>query len=65
MTAWIYICSERPCADNGYNALYTVGFYQPDGKFNPVSDHHDVKIAEQRVHYLNGGKEAGDASGQA
>lgn len=36
--------------------LWTVGFYSPDGKFNPESDHNNKDDAADRVHYLNGGK---------
>ena len=35
--------------------LYTVGFYGPDGKFEPESDHSTRADAAARVHYLNGG----------
>lgn len=37
--------------------LYTVGFYTPDGKWNPESDHETKEAAAERVHYLNGGQE--------
>lgn len=36
--------------------LYTVGFYGPDGKWNPDSDHETAEAAAARVHYLNGGR---------
>ncbi len=35
--------------------LWTVGFYKPDGKFEPESDHPTSDEATARVHYLNGG----------
>ena len=35
--------------------LWTVGFYRPDGKFEPESDHESREAAAERVHYLNGG----------
>ncbi len=35
--------------------LWTVGFYTPDGKWQPDSDHTTRESAAQRVHYLNGG----------
>lgn len=35
--------------------LYTVGFYQPDGTWEPESDHSSTEEAAARVHYLNGG----------
>lgn len=45
---WVYIRSE--------NELWTVGFYTPDGKFHPESDHESKKKAAERVHWLNGGE---------
>jgi hypothetical protein len=50
---YVYIRSE---SGPGYT-LYTVGFYDPDGKWHPESDHEDSEDAAQRVHYLNGGSE--------
>lgn len=47
-TVWVYIRSE--------SELYTVGFYDPDGKWHPESDHGTAEAAAARVHYLNGGK---------
>ncbi len=38
------------------NWIYTVGFYSPDGKWNPESDHQDSEAAAQRVAWLNGGQ---------
>lgn len=35
--------------------LYTVGFYDPSGKWHPESDHGTRAEAASRVHYLNGG----------
>jgi hypothetical protein len=37
------------------SGLYTVGFYDPTGKWHPESDHSEQEEAAQRVHYLNGG----------
>ncbi len=37
--------------------LWTVGFYKPDGKFEPDSDHASRENAAARVNYLNGGKD--------
>ena len=37
--------------------LWSVGFYQPDGKFHAVEDFSRQEEAAKRVHYLNGGKE--------
>jgi hypothetical protein len=44
---YVYIRSEPQ--------LWTVGFYKPDGAFEPESDWPDKKAAAARVHYLNGG----------
>lgn len=45
---YVYIRSELH--------LWTVGFYAPDGKWIPESDHSTKESAAERVHYLNGGK---------
>ena len=45
---WVYIQSEK--------ALWTVGFYSPDGEWQTDSDHATRESAAERVHYLNGGK---------
>ena len=37
--------------------LYTVGFYSPDGEWNPEGDYDSEESASKRVHYLNGGKD--------
>jgi hypothetical protein len=44
---WVYIKSEP--------RLYTVGFYKPDGKWEPESDYPSSEQAAARVHFLNGG----------
>ena len=36
--------------------LWTVGFYRPDGKWEPESDHEVREKAAARVAYLNGGQ---------
>jgi len=46
MSNYIYIKSEP--------YIYTVGFYKPDGKFEPESDHDTKAEAAKRVAYLNG-----------
>ncbi|HEX5704897.1 MAG TPA: hypothetical protein VFX97_16990 [Pyrinomonadaceae bacterium] len=48
--AYVYIKSE--------SNLWTVGFYRPDGTWEPESDHDSAEEAAKRVHYLNGGAEA-------
>jgi len=58
---WVYILSEQGYHEKeGDWYLYTVGFYDPSGKFRTDSDHGSKEEAAARVHYLNGGKE-GDA----
>jgi len=53
---YVYIESERGYhPEDGDWVLYTVGFYNPDGKFITESDHGTKEEARQRVHYLNGG----------
>jgi hypothetical protein len=43
---YVYIKSEPQ--------LWTVGFYDPNGKFQPESDHDNTEDAAARVAYLNG-----------
>jgi hypothetical protein len=52
---YVYITSEP--------GLYTVGFYDPAGKWEPESDHSSTQEAAGRVHYLNGGDAETDAPG--
>jgi len=47
--SYVYIRSEPE--------LWTVGFYRPDGEWEPESDHPTPAAAAERVHYLNGGKD--------
>ena len=44
---WVYIQSEPN--------VFTVGFYHPDGQWEPDSDYSTRTAASERVHYLNGG----------
>jgi hypothetical protein len=46
MTNYVYIKSEPQ--------LWTVGFYNPQGKWQPESDWDIKEDAAKRVHYLNG-----------
>ena len=50
--SYVYIRSEP--------SLWTVGFYRPDGKWEPESDHGSSEEAAERVTRLNGGQDAGD-----
>jgi hypothetical protein len=49
---YVYIRSEH--------TLWTVGFYDPQGKWRPESDHSTSEEAAARVHWLNGGKDTDD-----
>lgn len=46
-SVWLYRSTE--------SGLWTVGFFCPDGKWEPESDHDNEVSAANRVHYLNGG----------
>lgn len=48
MATWVYLQSEP--------GLYTVGYYDPTGKWQPDSDWPSREDAARRVNYLNGGK---------
>ena len=49
-TCWVYIKSE--------SQLYTVGFYDPAGQWQPESDHNDSEAAAHRCAWLNGAPNA-------
>ena len=49
---YVYIQSETP-AETPPHGLYTVGFYDPDGKWQPESDFNTREEAAARVAYLN------------
>lgn len=36
--------------------VFTVGFYDPSGEWNPESDHSSREEAANRVNFLNGGR---------
>lgn len=48
---YVYIQTEK----HEFGGLWTVGFYDPSGKFQPESDHNSTAAAAERVRYLNGG----------
>jgi len=53
---WVYVRDERPEGYKGpWDAVYTVGFYDPTGAWHPDSDWATGEEAAARVHYLNGG----------
>lgn len=57
MTSWIYIQTERWTDEDGTpHSLFTVGFYDPQGKFQPDSDHSRREDAALRCNFLNGGR---------
>jgi len=56
MNSYVYIKSEP--------GLWTVGFYDPSGKWQPESDHVHRDAAAERVHYLNGGND-GDGESES
>jgi len=45
---YVYIYSKAA-------GCYTVGFYKPDGEWEPESDHPTDEAAAKRVAWLNGG----------
>ena len=45
---WVYILTEPH--------LFTVGFYDPDGKWHPESDWSTRDEAAERCAYLNGNR---------
>lgn len=53
---YVYILSEKAGHGGADNDLFTVGFYDPAGKFQPESDYGTREKAAERVAYLNGGK---------
>lgn len=52
---YVYIQTEFPGKDGATAPLWTVGHYDPDGKWHSESDHNDRKNAAARVAWLNGG----------
>jgi hypothetical protein len=48
--SYVYVRSEP--------GLWTVGFYRPDGRWEPDSDHGSADEAAERVAWLNGNREA-------
>jgi hypothetical protein len=50
---YVYIHSDT---DSRGNWLWTVGFYDPAGKWHAETDHDNKEAAAERVHWLNGGQ---------
>lgn len=55
--SYVYIRSEP--------VLWTVGFYDPAGKWQPESDHGSSEQAAERVAYLNGAGAVQSVIGEA
>jgi hypothetical protein len=53
---WVYKQTEYAGRDGADYNLYTVGFFDPAGKWQPDSDHTDQQKAAERVAWLNGSK---------
>lgn len=53
--AYVYITSERAGRAGADNDLFTVGFYDPAGGWNPESDYPTTGEAAARAAFLNGG----------
>lgn len=54
MSAYVYLHSERAGVHGAENDLFTVGFYDPSGRWVPESDYGTRHEAAARVSYLNG-----------
>lgn len=46
----MYVYQKSPGVD-----VWTVGFFRPDGKWEPESDRPTAERAAARIHWLNGG----------
>lgn len=54
--SYVYIRSEPPQSDGEewYEGLWTVGFYKPNGEWNPETDWPTATEAAERCAWLNG-----------
>lgn len=52
---YVYRQSETPQETGTQEGLHTVGFYDPDGVWQPESDHATKEAAARRCAWLNGG----------
>jgi hypothetical protein len=57
---YVYIQTEFAGRDGATGHLWTVGFYDPAGKFHSDSDHSSRVSAADRVSYLNGNRTGGN-----
>lgn len=55
MTTWVYLQSEP--------GLWTVGYYDPNGRWYADSDHGSREEAAQRVAWLNGASKVQEDDG--
>lgn len=53
---YVYTSYTEQGDNNEIIHWFTVGFYRPDGEFEPESDHDNTQKAARRVNYLNGGR---------
>ncbi len=53
---YVFLKSETTSFREATAYLFTVGFYDPDGKWIAESDHDMLDEAAARVNYLNGGR---------
>lgn len=56
---YVYKQSEKPWPVEGITGLWTVGHYDPNGDWEPESDHPTAEAAAERVILLNGGGQLG------
>ena len=61
-TMYVYIISEKAGHQGATEDLFTVGFYRPDGKWEPESDHRTREEAAERTAWLNGSRPTMPAS---
>lgn len=50
--SYVYLLSE--IGGDGYDPMWTVGFYDPNGKWHPERDTHSREEAAKRTAWLNG-----------
>jgi hypothetical protein len=57
---YVYEQTEFAGQKGATSNLYTVGHYDPTGRWHSESDHADKEAAAERVSYLNGGAHPSD-----
>jgi hypothetical protein len=50
---YVYLPNSSESHDSA--ARFTVGFFDPNGLWQPESDHASAEAAADRAHYMNGG----------